>query len=219
MQTIGITLMAVGLWVSYCAALGLPPLDTAVAIIRNPGSYSDILAKAKAASKEKYSSLIAAAQNVKANLNIGNPFQGLKESQGITETHKGIDYPMASGTPLPAIFGGTVQNLVGQGASGDVTQITLDDGYKLIYKHVSAFKKANGAVVTPGTIVALSGGVKGAKGAGASTGAHVHVEMRDPSGQPLSYLSYLGKQGYSTGGSTGKGASSAGGGGGGGGGW
>ena len=98
--------------------------------------------------------------------------------------HTGIDENLDQPTPLHAQFEGRFYR---QNAS------SRDDGryfsygwyYDLISlngrrraraAHLSRFMVANGARVKAGELVALSGGLEGAVGAGNSTGDHVHLE-------------------------------------------
>ena len=55
-----------------------------------------------------------------------------------------------------------------------------NDGYASLYAHLSKLMVKKGDVVKAGDIIGLSGGVPGQPGAGASTGYHLHFEIRVP---------------------------------------
>ncbi len=92
--------------------------------------------------------------------------------------HEGIDYDMASGTPLYSPFAGTV---IAQwsGAYGNMVTVRLDNGYELRMAHMSSFSVTTGQRVNPGDLLGESGST------GNSTGPHVHLEWRTPGGNPM----------------------------------
>lgn len=93
----------------------------------------------------------------------------------------GIDYVMPVGTPLPLADDAKVEFLPNWGTGGHTVRITYMDGSQDFYMHCSAFvygpeyRKAR-------TVVAYSGGAKGAVGAGNSTGPHLHAHGYNTAG-------------------------------------
>lgn len=200
MQAIGIVLISVGLWIAYCAAYGVPPISTFAAILRDPSEFRQIIADSKVSGREKYAALMSAVSTITgvgSTSTGGNPYSNFKVSDDWA-AHKargsagGIDYMMPVGTPLPTPFGGVVNNRPNNGSNGNQTDIKLDNGYTISFLHLSEFKRANGERVGAGTVIGLSGGAKGAPGAGSSTGPHVHIHMLDPSGNRVNFLDYVG---------------------------
>lgn len=93
------------------------------------------------------------------------------------EFHKGTDYSVAEGTPLPAIGSGVVTAVNSEAAGGLGRSVTyrLDTGEEITYGHLTdqmPIPVVVGQRVGPGLIVGISGNT------GTSTGPHVHVEIR-----------------------------------------
>lgn len=180
-QTLGVLLVTLGFWVAYCGVYGIPVWDTLVAVIKNPGGADKTLDLAK-----KRAGLALAddtAGYVAENWDGGsNPFVGRKINRDF-KTHvadgsgaPGIDFDMPVGTPLPAIWGGVVTNIANNGNAGNTIAVKRDNGDTYRYLHASKFNILNGTRVKPGAILGLSGGAKGAPGAGNSTGPHLHLD-------------------------------------------
>lgn len=89
----------------------------------------------------------------------------------------GIDYGCPKGTKIVASVAHTCEVIKQdfgygyhvKGKAGDVT---------LIYAHLSHISVRNGETVDAGELIGLSGGIPGEPGAGNSTGAHLHYELR-----------------------------------------
>lgn len=92
--------------------------------------------------------------------------------------HKGIDLAMPEGTELYSPVDGVVKNIVDYGDKnlGKGIFIETNDNQTVIMGHLSDFKVEVGDVVKEGQIVALSGNT------GRSTGAHLHLGMKDENG-------------------------------------
>lgn len=125
-------------------------------------------------------------QRAFANNKITNPFEGKYNiSDGWNEhvnrgSLGGIDYVMGQGTPLPSAVAGTVET--GDfGTGGWTTWVTMDNGWRSAYLHMSEFHRNNGDRVEIGDILGLSGGGWG-PGVGSSTGAHLHWHLDEPDG-------------------------------------
>lgn len=100
---------------------------------------------------------------------------------GKKKFHSGQDFGVPSGTPVHAMAGGTVTFSGEQSGYGFVVIIKHNIDGKVIgtaYAHNSKLEAIVGDTVMPGDVIAQSGGDKGDPGAGTSTGAHVHFEVR-----------------------------------------
>lgn len=95
--------------------------------------------------------------------------------------HKGLDLRAAVGTPVFASKAGKVVKAATGTGYGYV--VYIDHGsIQTRYAHLSEFKVSNGDQVTKGQLIGLSGGTKGAVGAGSSEAPHLHFEIRVGSG-------------------------------------
>jgi murein DD-endopeptidase MepM/ murein hydrolase activator NlpD len=100
-------------------------------------------------------------------------------SRGCSSDHKGLDFTPGAGTPIAAIADGVVRE-VNNDRGGFGTHVIIDHqiGDKTItslYAHMLAgsVTLTEGDTVTVGTTVGRVGNT------GASTGAHLHLEIRD----------------------------------------
>lgn len=91
--------------------------------------------------------------------------------------HMGTDFGLPQGTPLRATVEGSIRiyNGIKDGWGIDINRA---DGLVVRNWHISEFRVSNGDRVKPGDIIGLTGGAKGHPGAGNSTGAHLHWEIR-----------------------------------------
>jgi len=106
---------------------------------------------------------------------VNTPDYGEKRSQG--HNHQGEDYPIAQGTPVSMVVPGTVaQAGFSAGAAGGNILITHEDGKQTRYLHMSAINVKPGDRVVSGQVIGLTGGEPGTRGAGRSTGPHLHLE-------------------------------------------
>lgn len=106
-----------------------------------------------------------------------NPITG-KGSQ----FHPGIDIGLPQGSNLYAIWDGVVYRADYRDANGYGGQIVIfhpELGLYTQYGHVTEFKVKGGSTVKKGQVIGLSGGQRGTKGAGSSTGPHLHFEVRE----------------------------------------
>ena len=105
--------------------------------------------------------------------------------------HKGIDIG-ASYENVYASASGYAYNLENPGGYGHYIMIIHGDGYITLYGHLNSYKISYGQYVSQGQVIAQSGNT------GASTGAHLHFEIRKASSlsnyfsssflNPLDYL-------------------------------
>lgn len=102
--------------------------------------------------------------------------------------HNAIDYACPDQTEVyacddgyvinvyPSYFnGGAVYN--GYGSYGGLIEIRHSDKTTSLYAHLSMTKVTEGTFVKRGDLIALSGGVKGRRGSGNSTGPHLHFAI------------------------------------------
>lgn len=109
--------------------------------------------------------------------------------------HVGTDFGIPQGTQLRATIDGTVSRWTDQ-YGAYIVDIRADDGLLVRNGHLSRIDVSNGQRVKAGQVIGLTGGIPGTPGAGWSTGAHLHWELRrgtswiDPrnlSPQPLNF--------------------------------
>jgi murein DD-endopeptidase MepM/ murein hydrolase activator NlpD len=92
--------------------------------------------------------------------------------------HAGLDFAAPEGTPLVAIGAGVVTEVGYDGAYGNKTVITLEDGTELWYCHQSSQTVVVGDRVAPGDGIGAVGST------GNTTGPHLHLEVR-VNGEPI----------------------------------
>lgn len=105
-----------------------------------------------------------------------------RPTRGASQDHNGLDYAVPVGTRVSAAASGTVSFANRRGGYGNTVIITHDDGSTTMYAHLSSIEVQRGARVTVGDQIALSGGARGARGSGTSTGPHLHFMYRDAQG-------------------------------------
>lgn len=88
--------------------------------------------------------------------------------------HTGLDFAAASGTPIVSVAHGTVTFVGYDGAYGNKTEVTLDDGTVIWYAHQTSQTVATGDEVQPGELIGYVGAT------GNVTGPHLHLEVRLP---------------------------------------
>ena len=122
---------------------------------------------------------------IKANLWV-LPVAGYHLSAGFGETsylwssvHTGLDFAAPSGTPIVAVARGVVTEVGYDGAYGNKTVITLDDGTELWFCHQTSYAVSVGESVTPGQVIGYVGST------GNTTGPHLHLEVRPGAGDPV----------------------------------
>lgn len=93
--------------------------------------------------------------------------------------HTGLDFAAPSGTPIRAVTNGVVTSASFDGAYGNKTVLTLEDGTELWFCHQSAFNVSVGDTVRTGEIIGYVGTT------GHVTGAHLHLEVRPGGGDPV----------------------------------
>lgn len=97
--------------------------------------------------------------------------------------HQGEDLPIGQGTKVSIIVPGKVAQagFDGGGAGGNIL-ITHEDGKQTRYLHMSEIYVKPGDTIQAGQVIGATGGTPGTKGAGRSTGAHLHFEFYNSTG-------------------------------------
>lgn len=94
--------------------------------------------------------------------------------------HSGMDIPSYVGTPIKAPSDGYVARTYDSGGPGySYIMIIHGDNVSTVFGHISGFAVNEGQMVTRGTVVGYTGGAPGSRGAGLSSGPHLHFEVRE----------------------------------------
>lgn len=106
---------------------------------------------------------------------------GLCSRPGMTNCrgyyYGGIDYGSPKGTPVYAAHDGVTEVRYDNTGYGYHVRVKIDD-ILTIYAHLSAIAIGDKLQIKAGRLLGYSGGVPGEPGAGTSTGAHLHFELR-----------------------------------------
>lgn len=103
---------------------------------------------------------------------------------GDTRVHTGIDFAASSGTPIRSAAEGIVVSSGDQGGYGIATIINHGGGLATLYAHQSSTAVGAGQRVAAGEVIGRVGST------GASTGPHLHFEVR-VNGDPVDPAGYL----------------------------
>ncbi len=93
--------------------------------------------------------------------------------------HTGLDFNGNSGDPILAIANGTVTSTGYDGAYGNKTVVTLDDGTEIWFCHQTEIYVSVGERVNGGEVIGTVGAT------GNVTGSHLHLEVRPGGGGPV----------------------------------
>lgn len=117
----------------------------------------------------------------KTRLIVSSPFGVWRKLPHYKEKrkHNGIDIAINQGTPIYSPVNGTLKCSFEERGAGLYLTIISDD-VKFFFMHMSkTVISVNGSkVVKEGDLIGYSGGAKGDKNAGGSTGPHLHFESR-----------------------------------------
>lgn len=91
---------------------------------------------------------------------------------GRIQAHTGVDFKAAYGAPVHSTGKGTVTFAGWQSGYGRIVIVAHDNGYETRYAHLSAIDVEAGQAVARGAVVGKVGN------SGASTGTHLHFEVR-----------------------------------------
>ncbi|MEE1928192.1 M23 family metallopeptidase [Streptomyces sp. TRM 70351] len=105
--------------------------------------------------------------------------------------HTGIDFAVASGTPVYSVGRGTVDIAGTQGDYGEAVVVRMDDGHFVLYAHLSRVLVAAGERVHGGERIGKTGAT------GRVTGPHLHFEVRASRdyGTDVDPVAYLARRG------------------------
>lgn len=104
--------------------------------------------------------------------------------------HSGLDIPIPYGTEVESAAPGYVAWTRTGRMYGNYVMVIHANGIATLYAHLSRISVEPDQFVARGSTIGLSGGVPGTPGAGLSTGAHLHFEVR-LNGIPTDPLGYL----------------------------
>lgn len=97
----------------------------------------------------------------------------------VWKMHQGVDVRMPQGTTLFAAASGRVTRATyNAGGYGGVVYIDHGNGIETRYGHMNVINVKAGQSIQKGQVIGKSGGAKGTRGAGKSTGPHLHYETR-----------------------------------------
>jgi murein DD-endopeptidase MepM/ murein hydrolase activator NlpD len=93
--------------------------------------------------------------------------------------HTGLDFNGETGDPIMAVANGTVTETGYDGAYGNKTVVTLDDGTEIWFCHQTSIYVSVGDRVNGGEVIGTVGAT------GNVTGSHLHLEVRPGGGGPV----------------------------------
>jgi murein DD-endopeptidase MepM/ murein hydrolase activator NlpD len=93
--------------------------------------------------------------------------------------HTGLDFNGNTGDPIMAIANGTITSTGYDGAYGNKTVLTLDDGTEIWFCHQTSINVSVGERVNGGEVIGTVGAT------GNVTGSHLHLEVRPGGGGPV----------------------------------
>lgn len=93
---------------------------------------------------------------------------------GYTKFHKGLDFAAPRGTPVIAAADGVVTKSCWYGTYGHYIEIQHSNGYSTAYAHLSGYAKH----IRPGVRVSQGRTIGYVGSTGASTGPHLHFELK-----------------------------------------
>ena len=93
--------------------------------------------------------------------------------------HTGLDFNGNTGDPIYAVANGTITSVGYDGAYGNKTVLTLDDGTEIWFCHQNTMSVSVGERVNGGDLIGTVGAT------GHVTGSHLHLEVRPGGGGPV----------------------------------
>jgi murein DD-endopeptidase MepM/ murein hydrolase activator NlpD len=109
---------------------------------------------------------------------------------GCSSNHLGIDWTPGAGTPISAVAAGVVTEATSSGAFGVHVKIKHTIGgttYTSLYAHM----QAGSMTVSVGDSVGVGQQIGRVGSTGASTGAHLHLEIHNAGGTPIDPYAWL----------------------------
>lgn len=95
------------------------------------------------------------------------------------KVHNGVDIAIPVGTHLYSAVDGTVILARYSETAGNWVKVRTDTGWTVVMMHMDSLTVSEGQLVKKGDHLGYSGNT------GRSTGPHLHLEVRDPSDQPM----------------------------------
>lgn len=195
LQVIGVLILTAGVWTIYGGVSGFNPLDVLQKILKNPAQASTIVSASKTPLKVSSSS----SDSTSDGATTGTSIQKFKIVCGFACHQKrgssspGVDFAFPVGTPVVTPVSGVLHTHAATGSqAGYYVELKTSDGYIVHFNHLSKFRDGlDGKTVSAGTVIGYSGGVPGTPGAGNSTGAHLHFDVRSPSGRMIDPIPFL----------------------------
>jgi murein DD-endopeptidase MepM/ murein hydrolase activator NlpD len=164
------------------APIGAPP-ETRVAPSQDPlAPLPD--AQVVPTTSTPFASPVAAVAPFKG-FGAANISSGIGAAREGGSKHNGEDYPVPVGTNIVAPMAGEVVSVFSNARGGNQLRVKLADGSTWGFAHLSSTALKQGDKVGPGDILAISGNT------GHTTGAHVHVTVKDASGKLVSPSHYF----------------------------
>ncbi len=113
-------------------------------------------------------------------LRINSPFGSrISPLTGQRSFHNGIDVAVPQGSPVYPLGPGTVTKIENRTPTGYwFAVIDHGNGFASSYVHLSRVNVRPGQTVRAGRPIGLSGGARGVRGSGGSTGPHLHLVLR-----------------------------------------
>lgn len=99
--------------------------------------------------------------------------------------HTGLDFAAPTGTEIRAVANGVITDTGLDGAYGNKTVLTLDDGTEIWFCHQTTIEVSVGDAVRAGERIGTVGST------GNVTGPHLHLEVRPGAGDPVDPYSAL----------------------------
>ncbi len=111
----------------------------------------------------------------KGKFRVTSP-RGYRTLNGKREYHKGLDLVGVTDSTVYSICDGVVRTAYQSNGAGYYIVVTMADGRRVFYMHLKAksFKVKDGDRVKKGQALGVMGST------GNSTGAHTHLELREP---------------------------------------
>ncbi|WP_243056795.1 M23 family metallopeptidase [Nocardioides sp. SR21] len=154
-------------------------------------SDAELVAEAEDQLKERNAALLALAKKTQAQsdkLALNQwviPLSGYHLTARFGEYglwssyHTGLDFAADPGTPIHSVANGVVTSAGYDGAYGNKTVVTLDDGTELWFCHQTSIYVSPGDEVRAGDLIGTVGST------GHVTGPHLHLEVRPGAGDPV----------------------------------
>lgn len=115
------------------------------------------------------------------------PTNEVRVTQGSGAGHTALDLAAGRDSPIKAVYGGIVEKVITMDSRGygNLVIIKQSDGTRAYYGHLNGFAVEEGQRIGSGQVIGAAGST------GNSTGPHLHLEFRTPSGAQIDPEKYL----------------------------